>query len=471
MAKKKKLSVHAIEIISYAAEAKCIGILEDGKKVFVEQVVPGDIADIRITKVKKNYAEAKLAQLIQPSKDRIAPFCTHFGVCGGCKWQMLPYSKQLEYKQQQVIDQMQRIGHLNLPTIEPIEACQQNQYYRNKLEYTFSSKRYRSHEELQAAEGQDLTDEPALGFHAPGLFDKVVAIEHCFLQNEPSNKILNFLKHYSLSHQLDYYDFRNHSGYLRNVMIRVASTQEVLVNLVFHYEDKKVQTALLEALLEAVPEISCLCYTINPKWNDSIYDLDIQCVKGKGFIQEKLENFTFNISPKSFFQTNTHQAERLYQITREFADLKGHETLYDLYCGTGSIGIFCSAQIAKLIGIELVPQAIEDAKINAQQNGIQHSYFYAGDVGDICTDHFFETHGQPDVIICDPPRAGMSEKLIHQILKMAAPTLVYVSCNPATQARDLALLTNSYEITRMKPVDMFPHTHHIENVVQLKLKS
>lgn len=471
MARKKRADVLGLEIVAYAAEGRSIGHLPDGKVVFVEQVVPGDIVDVRITKNKKSFAEGRVLRIQQPSADRIAAFCKHFGVCGGCKWQMLPYERQLQYKQQQVGDQMKRIGHVALPEMEPISGSESQRYYRNKLEFTFSSKRFRTNEELTAAGDAELPAESALGFHAPGLFDKVVPIDTCYLQAEPTNKIRNFLRDYAQQAGLTYYDFRSHEGQLRNLMIRVASTGEVLVNMVFGTDEPDMHRALLQALLEAVPEITALCYTINRKWNDSIYDLEVHNFHGKGFITERLEEFSFNISPKSFFQTNTRQAEQLYRITREFAGLTGTEVLYDLYCGTGSIGIFCSGNARKIIGIEVVEQAIEDAKINARQNGIEHALFYAGDVAAICTDAFFAEHGRPDVIITDPPRAGMSEKLVQQLLKMRAPKIVYVSCNPATQARDLALLDEAYTIERMRPVDMFPHTHHIENVVLLRLKA
>lgn len=443
--------------------------MEDGKVVFVENVIPGDVADVRITKNKKNYAEGKMTRLVTPSPLRVEPFCEHFGVCGGCKWQMLPYEKQLEYKQQQVSDQMRRIGHVELPEMETISGSELQRFYRNKLEFTFSNKRYRTNDEIVEAGETELPHEQGLGFHAPGLFDKVVPINFCHLQNEPTNKIRNLLRDYTTQHNLPYYDFRAHTGYMRNLMIRVTTTGEVLVNVVMNEDDEATRTPMLNYLLAEVPEITTLCYTINRKWNDSIYDQEVITFYGNGFITEKLENFTFNISPKSFFQTNTTQAENLYRITREFAGLSGEEVLYDLYCGTGSIGIFCSQQAKKIIGIEVIEQAIEDAKLNAAQNNIEHALFYAGDVSTICTDEFFAEHGKPDVIITDPPRAGMSEKLVQQLLKMRAPKIVYVSCNPATQARDLALLTVDYKITRMRPVDMFPHTHHIENVVLLEL--
>lgn len=420
-------------------------------------------------KNKKSYAEGKAMKVITPSPDRVTPFCEHFGICGGCKWQMLPYEKQLEYKQIQVNDQLTRIGHLELPDTEPIAGSGQQRYYRNKLEFTFSELSYLTREEIEAAGDEEIKRKPALGFHAPGMFDKIVDIQTCHLQPEPTNKIKNLLRSLTLQHQLPYYDHRKQEGWLRNVIIRVATTGEVMVNLVVHHEREELKM-ILDTLLQEVPEITSLHYTINGKLNDTIYDQKVHTYHGKGYIEEYLEDFRFKISPKSFFQTNTKQAERLYQITRDFAALTGKEVVYDLYCGTGSIGIFLSKGAQKIIGIEAVPDAIEDAKLNADWNGLEHCRFYAGDVADIATDAFFEEHGRPDVIITDPPRAGMHEKLIQQLLRMRAPRVVYVSCNPATQARDLQLLDEAYKVIRLQPVDMFPHTHHIENVALLELK-
>ena len=468
--KKKKQPVINITIDAYAAEGKSIAHLEDGKVLFVENAIPGDVVNARIVKEKKSWAEGKVTELVSPSPFRIDPFCQHFGLCGGCKWQMLPYGQQLIYKQQQVNDQLQRIGQVQLPEIETIQGSPRQEYYRNKLEFTFCTHRYLTNEEIQAAGDAVLTPEPALGFHAPGLFDKVVPIDRCYLQEEPTNQLLRFLRNYTEANNLPYYDFRAHTGWLRNIIIRVTTTKEVLVNLVLHYEDEPARKAMLNAMLAEVPGITSLNYTINPKLNDTIYDLEVVCYHGKDHIVEKLEDFSFKISPKSFFQTNSYQAETLYRLTREFAGLTGHETLYDLYCGTGSIGIFCSANAGKVIGIEVVADAIEDAKINAAMNGLDKCLFYAGDVADICTDAFFAEHGRPDVIITDPPRAGMSEKLVRQLLRMRAPRVVYVSCNPATQARDLQLLDEAYKVIRLQPVDMFPHTHHIENIALLELK-
>lgn len=470
MSRKKKQPVFNIKMEAYAAEGKSIAHLEDGKVLFVENVIPGDIINVAITKQKKSWAEGRMTELVVPSPARVAPFCQHFGVCGGCKWQMLPYEQQLIYKQQQVADQLKRIGHLAMPEIEPIIGSPHQRYYRNKLEFTFSTHRYRTFDEIKAAGEDRFPIEPALGFHAPRLFDKVVEIHTCYLQQEPTNILLDALRQFTTAHDLPFYDYRAQNGWLRNVVIRVATTGEVLVNLVLHHEDEKNRKAILEYILENVPGITSLNYTINPKLNDSIHDLDVHCYFGKDHIEEHLEDYKFKISPKSFFQTNTYQAEALYSLTRDFAGLTGNETLYDLYCGTGSIGIFCSKEAKKVIGIEVVEDAVRDAYENAAMNGLEHCTYFAGDVATICTDEFFATHGRPDVIITDPPRAGMHEKLVQQLLQMQAPKIVYVSCNPATQARDLQLLTDIYDIKRLQPVDMFPHTHHIENIALLELK-
>jgi 23S rRNA (uracil1939-C5)-methyltransferase len=467
--KKKQGPLTGILIESYAAEGKSIARLEGGKVLFVDNAIPGDIVDVGITKDKSSWMQGRVLRVVQPSPQRIEPFCQHFGVCGGCKWQMLPYAQQLIYKQQQVADQLQRIGHVALPELQTIIGSPHERYYRNKLEFTFSTNRYLTFEEIEQRE-EKITQQPALGFHAPGLFDKVVEIHTCYLQHEPTNKLLTVVREYTEANKLPYYDFKAQYGWLRNVIIRVATTGEVLINLVMHHEDEPNRVGLLEHIKTNIPGITSLNYTLNGKMNDTIYDQDVICYDGKPWIEEKLENFRFKISPKSFFQTNTYQAEALYRVTREFAGLTGEETLYDLYCGTGSIGIFCSAGAKKVIGIEVVEEAIKDANENAALNGLDHCKFFAGDVEKICTDAFFAEHGRPDVIITDPPRAGMTPKLIAQLLKMRAPKLVYVSCNPATQARDLQQLDEAYVITRLQPVDMFPHTHHIENVALLELR-
>ena len=450
----------------YAAEGKSIARV-DGKVVFIERVVPGDVVDIKLFKSKKDWAEGYPLQFHSLSKERVEPFCQHFGVCGGCQWQMLPYDKQLFYKRQQVEDNLKRIGKVELPEVTAVLGAEENKWYRNKLEYTFSSKRFVPENEFVKDQVNDLN---AAGFHAKGLFDKVVEVERCWLQQEPTNAIREALSSFARKNNYSFYDYKLHVGFMRSVLLRICTTGEVMVNVVFAEDDKEKREVILEHLLKTVPGITTLLYTINTKWNDSLHDLDPVTVTGKGYVMERLEDFQFKIGPKSFFQTNTKQGEQLYKIARDYAELTGNETVYDLYCGTGSIGIFVSKLAKKIIGVEMIADAIEDAKENAKLNNIQHAEFFAGDVIKICDDAFFATHGKPDVIITDPPRAGMHDKLVKKILDIAAPTLVYVSCNPATQARDLRLLDEKYAVTRVQPVDMFPHTHHIENVAQLKLK-
>ena len=472
---KKPVVLENVLVENYAAEGKSLARI-DGKVIFIEGVVPGDIVDIQLSKNKKDWAEAYPLAFKEYSANRVTPFCKHFGVCGGCQWQMLPYEKQLIYKQQQVADNLGRIGKVELPPMLPIVGATETKGYRNKLEYTFATRRYIPKEEFQQLRADDKLTEAiegiigAAGFHAKGQFDKVVEIDVCHLQEEPTNLMRNAIVKYAKENNLSFWDIRNHEGLLRNMMVRIATTGEIMVNIVLGFEDKKVQKGLFDFLLKQFPAITTLLYTINRKFNDSIYDLDPTAYHGNGYIIEKLEDFQFKISPKSFFQTNTKQAEKLYAITRDFAELDGTQTVYDLYCGTGSIGIFCSKGAKKIVGVELIEDAIKDAKENAALNGINHSFFTAGDVINICDDAFFETHGKPDVIITDPPRAGMHDKLVKKLLDIAAPLIVYVSCNPATQARDLALLDEKYTVTKIQPVDMFPHTHHIENVVQLKLR-
>ena len=474
MGKIKNKVLENLEVTGYAAGGKSIAKL-DGKVVFIDGAVPGDVVDVRLSKIKKDWAEGKAIRFERFSQDRVVPFCKHFGVCGGCKWQMLPYEKQLQYKQQEVADQMKRIGKIDLPEMLPIAGSSETIYYRNKLEFTFSSKKYFTQAEMDAIPMPEdgprgLPSIPALGFHVPGSFDKVIDIDECFLQSSPTNEIRNFIREHSLAHAVSFYDIRNHTGLLRNLMVRLCSTGDLMVNLVFGDENEKIRILLLDAIKLQFPPITSLFYTINRKMNDSLQDQTPILYHGNPFAIEQLGNLKFKVSPKSFFQTNTKQAERLYQITKDFADLKGHEIVYDLYCGTGSIGIFLSDRAKKIVGVEVVEEAVEDAHENATLNGINNAEFFAGDVATVCNDVFFEQHGRPDVIITDPPRAGMHEKLVNQILMMEAPLVVYVSCNPATQARDLQLLSEKYEVTAIQPVDMFPHTHHIENVVQLRLK-
>jgi 23S rRNA (uracil1939-C5)-methyltransferase len=470
MSKKKKPNIlHNVLVEDYAAEGKCIARV-DGKAVFIANAVPGDVVDVYLQKNKKDWAEGNVSHYHSYAADRIEPFCQHFGVCGGCQWQMLPYEKQLVYKQKQVQDQLGRIGGVELPEFTPIAGADpaHTRHYRNKLEFTFANKRYLTREEL--GDPDAISEVPAAGFHAKGVFDKVVNIVECHLMQEPANLIRETLKQTAIELDMPFYDIKQHTGWMRNVVMRVCTTNEIMVNVVVGYEAADKRKKLLDTLLEKVPNITSLFYTINPKWNDSIADLSPVLYFGKPYAVEKLENFEYIISPKSFFQTNTRQGERLYQITRDFAQLTGNETVYDLYCGTGSIGIFVSGQAKKVIGVEVIDAAVQDAKENAKLNNITHAEFFTGDVIDICNDAFFAEHGRPDVIITDPPRAGMHEKLVDKILEIEAPVVVYVSCNPATQARDLRLLDAKYKLEKVQPVDMFPQTHHIENVVRLVLR-
>ena len=452
----------------YAAGGKSLAKV-DGKVIFIENVVPGDVVDVRLMKNKKDWAEGVPIHTHSLSADRVTPFCSHFSVCGGCQWQMLPYEKQLQYKHKQVEETLKRIGKVALPECLPILGAAETRHYRNKVEYTFGNKRYLLKEELtdESVNGQ----QDVAGFHAKGFFDKVVDIKECFLQAEPTNAIRLAVKELGIKNNWPFYDIRNHTGFLRTMQVRLCTTRELMVNIVVAENDEQKIKLLMETIAKQFPEITTLLYTVNTKWNDSMFDLEPVVYHGKGYVIEKLEDFQFKIGPKSFFQTNTKQGEQLYKVTRDFAELTGNETVYDLYCGTGSIGIFVSKLAKKIIGVEMIEAAIEDAKENATLNNLSSAAFFAGDVIDICNDEFFAEHGKPDVIITDPPRAGMHEKLVKKILDMAAPTVVYVSCNPATQARDLLLLDEKYVVTKVQPVDMFPHTHHIENVVQLKLKS
>lgn len=464
--KNKKQVLENIPVTGYAAEGRALARL-DGKVIFISGAVPGDVANILLTKNKKDWAEGRALQIKEFSAERVEPFCKHFGTCGGCKWQMLPYQKQLEYKQQEVEQNLRRIGKTELPGILPIVGGDDSIHYRNKLEFTFSNKRYLLPGEM---ESDVIIQENALGFHVPRIFDKVIDIETCYLMDDVNNRIRNTIRSFALENNFTFYDIRQHTGWLRNIIIRLCTTGELMLNICLNYDAEEDREKLFGHLLKQVPEITTLLYTINPKWNDSIYDLTPQVYSGKGYAIEKLENYLFKISAKSFFQTNTRQAEKLYRIARDFAGLTGNEIVYDLYCGTGSIGIFVSGLAKKVIGVEVIEEAIEDAKENAALNNIHHAEFFTGDVIKICNDEFFATHGRPDVIITDPPRAGMHEKLVNKLLEIAAPTIVYVSCNTATQARDIALLNEKYSVEKIQPVDMFPHTHHIECVVLLKLK-
>ena len=464
----KRITVENIAITDYAAQGKAIARL-DGKVIFTEGAVPGDVVDLLLTKNKKDFAEARVLKIITPSADRVTPFCMHFSVCGGCKWQMLPYEKQLQYKQQEAEQNLARIGKITGAVMMPIIGADEQVYYRNKLEFTFSNKRYLTQDEITQEEVVPLQN--SLGFHAPRVFDKTINIFECFLMDEVNNRIRNGMREIATENNYSFYDIKEHTGWLRNLIVRFCTTGELMVNLCINYEDEENTKIVMDALLAKVPEITTLLYTINPKWNDTIYDLAPQVYFGKGYVTEKLENFKFIISPKSFFQTNTKQAEKLYSVARDFAALTGKEVVYDLYCGTGSIGIFVSPLAKKIIGVELIEDAIEDAKKNAANNNIEHAAFFAGDVIKICNDAFFAAHGRADVVITDPPRAGMHEKLINKLLEIAAPVIVYVSCNTATMARDIFLLSEKYSVEKTQPIDMFPHTHHIECVAKLILKA
>ncbi|MEO7043833.1 MAG: 23S rRNA (uracil(1939)-C(5))-methyltransferase RlmD [Ferruginibacter sp.] len=466
--KNKRVTLENILVTDYAAEGKALAKIE-GKVIFIEGAVPGDTVDILLTKNKKDWALGRVLKINELSKERVLPFCRHFGVCGGCKWQMLPYEKQLQYKQQEATQNLKRIGKLGDDfEILPIAGADVTVQYRNKLEFTFSNKRFLLPGEINS-EGI-VPQQDALGFHAPRIFDKTIDIFECHLMDDVNNLIRNNVRDFAKENNFSYYDIREHTGWLRNIIIRYCNTGELMVNVCLNYEEKDDREKLLNFILEKVPSITTLLYTINPKWNDSIYDLEPVIYSGNGYVTETLDDFRFMIGPKSFFQTNTKQAEKLYGIARDFAGLTGTETVYDLYCGTGSLGIFVSKLAKKVIGVELIDAAIEDAKKNAALNKIEHAQFFAGDVIKICDDAFFETHGRPDVVITDPPRAGMHEKLVNKLLEIASPKIVYVSCNTATQARDIALLSEKYNVVKVQPVDMFPHTHHIESVALLQLK-
>ena len=464
MRKKVDLLFPAVTIEAVAAEGKALAHV-DGMVVFVEYAVPGDVVDIRVTKKKRHYMEGYVTKLIQPSPQRLEPFCSHFGICGGCRWQHLPYDMQLEAKRQQVYDQLVRIGHLEVPEIKPVIGSDKNRYYRNKLEFTFSSRRW--FETPVDFEQLPENERIGLGFHVGRYFDRVLDIEHCWLQDSPSNEIRLFIKEYAIEHGLEFYDIRQNKGYMRNIVIRNNEAGDVMLIVVFALDDPSTRTPLLDAVAARFPQITSLYYVVNTKLNDSIADQNPILYKGDDAIYEKMENLTFKIGPKSFYQTNTAQAYKLYCTARDFAALTGSEVVYDLYTGTGTIAQFVSSKASKVIGIEYVPEAIEDARKNALNNGISNCEFFAGDMKDVLTDSFVRKHGRPDVIILDPPRAGIHPEVARVILDAAPKRIVYVSCNPASQARDLSLLSAHYKITDVQPVDMFPHTHHVENVCAL----
>lgn len=467
MAKNKKPHpiFENVTITDIAAEGKAIARVND-LIVFVPFVVPGDVVDLQVTRKKSNFMEARPIFFHSYAEKRIDPVCQHFGICGGCKWQILPYSEQIRYKQKQVVDNLTRIGKIELPEISPIIGSSNTEFYRNKLEFTFSNKRWRTNEEI--AEGKVFETMNAIGFHIPGQFDKVLDIEKCWLQTEDSNEIRNEVRRYALEKDLSFFDLRNQEDFLRTMMVRTTSTGELMVIMIFFYEDKEAQDALLQNIADKFPQITSLLYIINSKANDTITDQEVLVFKGNECIYEEMEDLRFKIGPKSFYQTNSDQAYVLYKVARDLAQLTGNELVYDLYTGTGTIANFVAHQAKQVIGIEYVPEAIEDAVVNSKLNNIKNTLFYAGDMKNILNAGFIEKHGKPDVIITDPPRAGMHEDVIDAILFAEPNRIVYVSCNPATQARDLNLLNSKYKVTAIQPVDMFPHTHHVENVVLLE---
>ena len=457
-----------ITITDVAAEGKALAKVND-LVVFVPYVVPGDVVDLQVKRKKNKYAEAVAVKFHEYSPKRAVPFCQHYGVCGGCKWQCLSYEDQIKYKQKQVTDNLTRIGKVELPEISPILGSEKTEFYRNKLEFTFSDKRWLTEEDVRAEVTYDQMN--AVGFHIPGAFDKVLAIEKCWLQDDISNQIRNTIRDYAYEHGLAFYNIRNHEGLLRNLMIRTSSTGELMVLLqvrVSADKDLDDTKALLAHVAGKFPQITSLLYVVNNKCNDTINDLDVEVFKGNDHIFEEMEGLRFKVGPKSFYQTNSEQAYNLYKVARDFAGLTGDELVYDLYTGTGTIANFVSRKAKKVIGIEYVPEAIEDAKVNSAINNITNTLFYAGDMKDMLTQDFINEHGRPDVIITDPPRAGMHNDVIDVILFAEPKRIVYVSCNPATQARDLQLLDAKYKVMAVQPVDMFPHTHHVENVVLLE---
>ena len=463
--KRKELPVlEAVTITDVAAEGNALGRVDD-MVVFIPFGAPGDVADIKLTKKKKSYAEGRIERLVTPSEIRVTPRCEHFGVCGGCRWQHLPYDFQLKCKQQQVTDALQRIAKVDLPEISPIKGSNDIWNYRNKMEYTFSNRCWLTFEQL--ASGDEFPDRDAAGFHIPGAFDKVLDIKACHLQDDLGNRLRLFIKNFGKDHGYSFYDLRGQHGLLRTLMIRIASTGEVMVVMAFGEDNPDAIKSLLDALAEQFPEITSLMYTVNTKVNDSLADQDIKLWKGKDHIVEEMEGLRFRVGPKSFYQTNSRQAYELYKVARDFARLTGNELVYDLYTGTGTIAQFVSRDARHVIGIEYVEDAIADAKLNSEFNGITNAEFYAGDMKDVLTDEFIARHGRPDVMIVDPPRAGMHNDVVDVILRAEPPRIVYVSCNPATQARDLALLDCKYAVEAVQPVDMFPHTQHVENVVAL----
>ncbi len=457
-------TIEGLEITTLAAEGKAMGRWND-MVVFVPMTVPGDVVDVQIRRKRRRFMEGSVIRYVKRSPMRVEPFCEHFGVCGGCKWQNLPYDEQLRFKTEQVRDQLKRIGKIALPEIAPCLGSARTQFYRNKLEFTFADRRWLTYDEIAA--GGDIEQRPALGFHIPDMFDKILDINRCWLQPDPSNAIRDEVKRFCMAEGYTFHNAREHEGLMRGIIIRTASTGETMVIVVFNEEDRPRIDALMEHLRTSFPEITSLFYVVNTKWNDSLTDQTPVLYAGKDHIVESMEGLQFKVGPKSFYQTNSGQAYELYKVARQFADLRPDDTLYDLYTGTGTIANFCARSCRKVVGIEYVPEAIEDARVNSRINGIGNTSFYAGDMKKVLDDDFIARNGRPDVIILDPPRAGVDEPVIEVILRAAPERIVYVSCNPATQARDLALLDAQYEVKAVQPVDMFPHTHHVENVVKL----
>lgn len=469
--KKKPLPVlENVTITDYAAEGKALARVDD-LVVFVPFAVPGDVVDLQVRRKKHSYCEAEIIRIVKPSDIRVKPQCAHFGLCGGCKWQSVPYAEQLKMKQRQVHDQLTRIGKVELPDILPILGSEKTFGYRNKLEFGCSDKRWLTKEEVAAETAY--TQMNAIGFHITGAFDKILPIEKCWLMDDLHNRIRNAIRDYAYATGMTFFNQRSKHGLLRDIVIRNSDTGEWMVLVQFHYDedgDEERAKALLQHIADGFPEISSLLYVDNQKFNDTFNDLDIQVFKGNGYIYETMDGLKFKVGPKSFYQTNTDQALRLYSVARDFAGLTGEELVYDLYTGTGTIANFVARKARKVIGIEYVPEAIEDAKVNSEINGIDNTEFYAGDMKDILTDDFIAANGRPDVIITDPPRAGMHPDVVQTIIRTSAKRIVYVSCNPATQARDLALLDQYYKVKAVQPVDMFPHTPHVENVVLLEIR-
>lgn len=466
--KKKALPLYpSVEVVTVAAEGKAIAKV-DNMVVFVPYVVPGDIIDIQVTRKKNSYAEGKAVRFEKYSENRCEAFCEHFGICGGCKWQILPYSEQLKYKQDQVSNDLTRIGHIEIPEIQPILGSEKTQFYRNKLEFTFSNKKWLTLEQINSGEVFEYMD--AVGFHIPGMFDKVLDIDKCWLQDDISNQVRNFVRDYCHEKGYTFFNLKFKGGLMRTLIIRTSTTGELMVIVVFYEDDKEAQEDILNAIAHRFPQITSLLYILNEKANDTITDQEVLTWRGNDYIYEEMEGLKFKIGPKSFYQTNSEQAYNLYKVARDFAGLTGDELVYDLYTGTGTIANFVAKQARKVVGIEYVEDAIEDAKVNSLNNKIDNTLFYAGDMKDILTQEFINEHGKPDVIITDPPRAGMHEEVVNVILFAEPQHIVYVSCNPATQARDLNLLDEKYKVVKVQPVDMFPHTHHVENVVLLERK-